>query len=80
MCIRDRVGPFDAVASRYGVRVQGAHELALTKLDVLSDLAEIPVCTAYRIDGRETADFPMGSALDRAEPVSYTHLAFLFIP
>lgn len=68
-----RVGPFDAVASRYGVRVQGAHELALTKLDVLSDLAEIPVCTAYRIDGRETADFPMGSALDRAEPV-YTAL------
>lgn len=64
-----RVGGFDAVASRYGVRIQGADELALTKLDVLSGMKKIPVCTAYRIDGKLTTKFPFGAALDRAEPV-----------
>ncbi|MEG0766258.1 MAG: adenylosuccinate synthetase, partial [Clostridia bacterium] len=64
-----RVGGFDVVASRYGVRMQGADALALTKLDVLSALARIPVCTAYRVDGGVTYDFPMGGALERAEPV-----------
>ena len=42
-----RVGPFDAVASKYGIRMQGADEIALTKLDVLSDMDEIEVCVAY---------------------------------
>ncbi len=64
-----RVGPFDAVASRYGVRVQGADELALTKLDVLSYLPEIPICVAYEVDGAPSRDFPMGDALRRATPV-----------
>ena len=64
-----RVGPFDVVASRYGVRVQGATELALTKLDVLSALPEIPVCTAYEVDGERTGSFPSGGALERAKPV-----------
>lgn len=64
-----RVGPFDVPASRYGVRMQGADELALTKLDVLSYLERIPVCTAYDIHGEKTADFPTGARLDAAKPV-----------
>lgn len=64
-----RVGPFDAVASRYGVRVQGCNEIALTKLDVLSYLDEIPVCTAYRLHGRTMTEFPFPSVLAEAEPV-----------
>ena len=64
-----RVGGFDVVASRYGIRVQGADILALTKLDVLSYLKKIPVCIAYEIDGAQTEDFPIGGRLDRAKPV-----------
>ncbi len=64
-----RVGGFDVVASRYGVMMQGATELALTKLDVLAGMEKIPVCTAYRVDGAVTTDFPMGEALEHAEPV-----------
>ena len=64
-----RVGPFDVPASRYGVRMQGADLLALTKLDVLSYLDRIPVCVAYEIDGERTTAFPVGERLDRAKPV-----------
>lgn len=64
-----RVGPFDVVASRYGVEIQGADELALTKLDVLSYLDKIPVCVAYDIDGEKTTEFPRGERLDKAKPV-----------
>jgi adenylosuccinate synthase len=64
-----RVGGFDVVASRYGVTVQGAAELALTKLDVISNLEKIPVCTAYDIDGIKSEKFPIGSELARATPV-----------
>ena len=64
-----RVGGSDVVASRYGVRVQGADEIALTKLDVLSYLDRIPVCTAYEIDGQRTEEFPNGDKLTRAKPV-----------
>jgi len=64
-----RVGAFDVPASHYGVRVQGANELALTKLDVLSYLEKIPICTEYEIDGVKTACFPSGGALARARPV-----------
>ena len=64
-----RVGPFDVVASKYGVEMQGADELALTKLDVLSYLDEIPVCVAYDIDGEKTTEFPRGERLDKAKPV-----------
>lgn len=67
-----RVGPFDLVASRYGVRYQGADELALTLLDVLDYMEEIPVVARYRLDGEETSRFPMGEALNRAEPVVET--------
>ncbi len=67
-----RVGAFDVVASRYGCRLQGATELALTMLDVLSYRDEIPVCVAYEIDGKETTAFPYGAALERAKPVIRT--------
>ena len=64
-----RVGPLDLVATRYGVQVQGATKLALTKLDVLRYLDQIPVCVRYRVDGQETDRFPFPTALQRAEPV-----------
>lgn len=64
-----RVGPFDVPASRYGIKVQGADFIALTKLDVLSYMDEIPVCIAYEIDGIKTFDFPTGDRLNRAKPV-----------
>ncbi|KAI4453610.1 adenylosuccinate synthetase [Holotrichia oblita] len=64
-----RVGGFDIPASRYGIEVQGANELALTKLDVLSYLDKIPVCAAYEIDGVKTNRFPTGGKLMRAKPV-----------
>ena len=64
-----RVGPFDVVASRYGCRVQGADEIALTKTDILSYMKKIPICVAYDIDGKRTTDFPVGKALNDAKPV-----------
>jgi adenylosuccinate synthase len=64
-----RVGGFDIPASKYGVLVQGANELALTKLDVLSYLDKIPVCVAYEIDGVKTDRFPLGDRLTKAKPV-----------
>ena len=64
-----RVGGFDVVASRYGCKMQGATELALTKLDTLSYLDKIPVCVAYEIDGKETTEFVTGDRLDRAKPI-----------
>lgn len=64
-----RVGPFDVVASRYGCRVQGADEIALTKTDILSYMKKIPICVAYDIDGKRTTDFPVGKALNVAKPV-----------
>ncbi|MCR5430710.1 MAG: adenylosuccinate synthase, partial [Eubacterium sp.] len=64
-----RVGWFDAVASRYGVQMQGATEVALTCLDVLGYLDEIPVCVGYDIDGEVTKDFPVTAKLKKAKPV-----------
>ena len=64
-----RVGGFDVPASKYGVMMQGATCLALTKLDVLSYLDKIPVCVAYEIDGERTEDFCIGGRLDRAKPI-----------
>ena len=64
-----RVGGFDVVASRYGAQMQGCNEIALTKLDVLAYLYEIPIVTAYEIDGIKTTRFPYGDALLRAKPV-----------
>lgn len=64
-----RVGWFDCVASRYGMRLQGTTEVAFTVLDVLGYLDEIPVCTGYEIDKKVTEDFPVTSRLERAKPV-----------
>ena len=64
-----RVGPFDVVASRYGIRCQGADEIALTKLDVLSDFEELEICTAYELNGTIVREFPFTDALDLCKPV-----------
>ena len=64
-----RVGPIDIVATRYGVQVQGATNIALTKLDVLSYMDKIPVCSHYMLNGRQTDDFPFPAVLADAEPV-----------
>ena len=64
-----RVGPIDIVATKYGVEVQAATAIALTKLDVLSYMDKIPVCTKYLVDGKETDRFPFPVALKNAQPV-----------
>ncbi|MDY6017488.1 MAG: adenylosuccinate synthase [Oscillospiraceae bacterium] len=64
-----RVGGFDVPASKYGVLLQGATCLALTKMDVLSCYDKIPVCVAYEVDGVQTEKFPVGAPLNRAKPV-----------
>lgn len=67
-----RVGWFDAVATRYGCRMQGATEVALTVIDVLGYLDEIPICVGYEIDGKVTKDFPVTYKLEKAKPVLET--------
>ena len=62
-----RMGWFDAVATRYGVRMQGTTEVALTVVDVLGYLDEIPMCVGYEIDGEVTKDFPVTYKLEKAE-------------
>ena len=64
-----RVGWYDCVASRYGVKMQGATQVALTAIDCLSYLDEIPVCVAYEIDGKTVTNFPVTPLLKRAKPV-----------
>lgn len=64
-----RMGWFDAVATRYGCRIQGATEVALTVLDVLGYLDTLPVCVGYEIDGKVTGDFPTTVKLAKAKPV-----------
>lgn len=64
-----RVGPIDIVATRYGVEVQNATCIALTKLDCLSYMDKIPVCVRYELNGKEINDFPFPSLLDECKPV-----------
>ena len=64
-----RVGPIDIVATRYGVQMQSATNIALTKLDVLSYMDKIPVCTRYEINGVETDEFPFPTLQNIAKPV-----------
>jgi adenylosuccinate synthase len=64
-----RVGALDIVATRYGIEVQAATGIAITKLDVLSYMDKIPVCVKYEVNGIETDDFPFPAALDDAKPV-----------
>ncbi len=67
-----RVGPIDIVATRYGVRKQAATEIALTKLDVMSYMDEIPICDKYIVNGEESDEFPFPVLLDEAKPVFKT--------
>lgn len=64
-----RVGWFDCVATRYGVRLQGATDVALTNLDVLGYLDKIPVCTAYELNGVIIKDFPNPTLIEKCKPV-----------
>ncbi len=64
-----RVGPLDIVATRYGVEVQAATCIALTKLDILSYMDKIPVCTHYMLNGKQIDEFPFPAILSEAKPV-----------
>lgn len=64
-----RVGAFDVVATRYGAKMQGATSIALTKLDILSYMDKIPVCTKYEVNGEFTNEFPFPTLLPDAKPV-----------
>lgn len=64
-----RVGPFDAVASRYGLKFQNADKIALTKLDVLSLLSEIPVITGYKYEDTVTGTFDTMDDMEHVTPV-----------
>ena len=68
-----RTGWFDAVVARTAVELSGADAVAITKLDVLDDIEEIPVCVSYRLDGREISDVPaLVEDVARVEPVYET--------
>lgn len=67
-----RVGWFDAVATKYGCRIQGATEVALTVLDPLGYLDEIPICVGYEINGETVTEFPHTTDLGKAAPVLKT--------
>ncbi len=65
-----RCGWFDAVLARYAVRVNSLASLAITKLDVLSDLPEIQVCVGYRFEGRVYEEMPASlRVLEGCEPI-----------
>ena len=64
-----RVGPIDIVATRYGVQCQGATDIALTKLDVLSYMDRIPICAHYELNGQQIDYFPFPAVLSDAKPV-----------
>ena len=64
-----RIGHFDAVASRYGAKVQGVDDIAITKLDSLSGRDKLYICTAYEADGKTYENFPLNPILDKAKPV-----------
>jgi adenylosuccinate synthase len=65
-----RCGWFDAVVVRYAARVNGLTHLAVTKLDVLDTIPEIPVCTGYRVGGAPSDDVPADAeSLGQVEPV-----------
>ena len=67
-----RVGWFDAVATRYGCRIQGTTEAVLTVVDVLGYLDELKICVGYEIDGKVTEDFPTTRQLEKAKPIYKT--------
>lgn len=63
------IGHFDSVATRYGVRIQGATEVALTKLDSLSGLPTLKICKQYDFKGEKIDNFPINAVLDESTPV-----------
>ena len=67
--LHHRIGPMDLVATCYGVKVQAATEIALTKLDVLGSLDEIPICVRYRYKDQEFTEMPFPAILSDCEPV-----------
>jgi adenylosuccinate synthase len=65
-----RCGWFDSVAMRYSVMINGIDSISITKLDVLSGLEEIQVCTAYELDGKRLKSFPTNlRELNNIQPV-----------
>ena len=64
-----RVGWLDLVAARYGCQVQGATGVAMTVLDALGYLDEIPVCVGYELDGKQIDYFPTTTELKRCKPI-----------
>ncbi len=64
-----RVGWFDAVVTRFVSELNGCTELAITKLDILDNLAEIPVCTGYRYKGELLTDLPDAAVHEQCEPI-----------
>lgn len=64
-----RVGWFDVPATRYGCEMQGATEVALTLVDALGYLDEVPVCVAYEVDGKRIDHFPATPYLYKAKPI-----------
>jgi adenylosuccinate synthase len=68
-----RCGWLDTLAVRHAVRINGITGIALTKLDVLTGFPRIPICTAYRFDGRTVAEFPASlKIMQGVEPVYET--------
>ena len=69
-----RCGWLDATVVRYAARVNGLTGLAVTKLDVLDSFAEVPICSAYRLDGESCAEMPAEvEALGRVQPIYEVH-------
>ena len=67
--LHHRIGPMDLVATRYGVKVQAATEIALTKLDVLGTLDEIPVCVSYKYKDQVFTEMPFPAILSDCVPM-----------
>ena len=67
--LHHRIGPIDLVATRYGAKIQAATEIALTKLDMLSSLDEIPICIRYKYKDQEFDEMPFPAILGECEPV-----------
>ena len=68
-----RIGYFDAVATQYGTRLQGASEMVITCLDVLSGVGPLKICVGYEYDGAVSKRFPIMPALQHAKPVYEQH-------
>ena len=68
-----RCGWFDALSMRHAAWLNGFTALAITKVDILDTFEEIPLCTGYRLDGKEIQELPYTSDMERVEPIWETH-------